>query len=130
MSYPTDPAGPTIETCTNVFDAAVFQELVESLQTEVTAAVYRKFFENAVTFIGELTEQNTAARVETFHTLKGSAAMMGANRMSELAAQLQAQGSAVQIEAATQLLKDELEKFRAAVASRLLELGASLDTPQ
>lgn len=56
--------------------------------------------------------------------------MMGANRMSELAAQLQEQGVAVQVAAATQLLKDELEKFRAAVASRLLELGASLDTPR
>jgi HPt (histidine-containing phosphotransfer) domain-containing protein len=129
MSYLTDSAGPTIETSTNVFDVSVFQELVESLQTEVAAAVYRKFLENAATFIDELPQLNTDARVETFHTLKGSASMMGANRMSELAAQLQARGAAVQVEAATQLLKDELEKFRAAVASRLLELGASLDTP-
>lgn len=130
MSYSTDPAGPTIESCTNVFDVAVFQELVESLQAEAAAAVYRKFIENAALFIGELPQQNTDARVGTFHTLKGSAAMMGANRMSELAAQLQEQGVAVQVAAATQLLKDELEKFRAAVASRLLELGASLDTPR
>jgi len=129
MSYPTDPAGPAIKSCTNVFDVSVFQELVESLQTEAAAAVYRKFIENAAEFIGELPQQNTDARLETFHTLKGSAAMMGAKRMSELAAQLQAQGAAVQIETATQLLKDELQQFRAAVASRLLELGASLDTP-
>jgi HPt (histidine-containing phosphotransfer) domain-containing protein len=107
----------------------VFQELVESLQTEAAAAVYRKFLENAAAFIDELPRQNTDARVETFHTLKGSAAMMGANRMSELAAQLQVQGAGVQVEAATRQLKEELEKFRAAVASRLLELGASLDTP-
>lgn len=130
MSYPTDPAGPAIESSTNVFAVAVFQELVESLQTEAAAAVYGKFLENAALFIGELPQQNTDARVETFHTLKGSAAMMGANRMAELAAKLQAQGGAVQIEVATQMLKDELEKFRAAVASRLLELGASLDTSQ
>ena len=130
MSYPTDRAGPTIESSTNVFDVAVFQELVESLQTEAAVAVYRKFIENAAEFIGELPQQNMDARVETFHTLKGSAAMMGANRMSELAAQLQAQGAAVQVETATQLLKDELEQFRAAVASKLLERGVSLDTPQ
>jgi HPt (histidine-containing phosphotransfer) domain-containing protein len=129
MSYLTDSTGPAIESSTNVFDATVFQELVESLQTEAATAVYRKFLENAAAFIDELARQNTDARVETFHTLKGSAAMMGANRMSELAAQLQAQDAGVQVAAATQLLNDELEKFRAAVASRLLELGASLDTP-
>jgi HPt (histidine-containing phosphotransfer) domain-containing protein len=129
MSYLTDSAGPTIESSTNVFDAVVFQELVESLQTEAAVAVYRKFLENAAAFIDELHQQNTDARLETFHTLKGSAAMMGANRMSELAAQLQAWGAGVQVEAATRQLKEELEKFRAAVASRLLELGASLDTP-
>lgn len=56
--------------------------------------------------------------------------MMGANCMSELAAQLEAAGAAVQVESAIHLLKDELEKFRAAVASRLLESGAALDTPQ
>lgn len=129
MSYPTEPVRPAIKSSTNVFDAAVFQELVESLQTESAAAVYRKFLENAAAFIDELPRQNTDARVETFHTLKGSAAMMGAYRMSELAAQLQAEGAGVQVEAATQLLKEELEKFRVAVASRLLELGAALDTP-
>jgi HPt (histidine-containing phosphotransfer) domain-containing protein len=130
MSYLTDPASPAIKSSTNVFDVSVFQELVESLQTESAAAVYRKFLENAAAFIDELPRQNTDARVETFHTLKGSAAMMGANRMSELAAQLQARGAGVQLEAAIQQLKQELEKFRAAVASRLLELGASLDTPR
>src|SRR5688500_18782012 len=100
MSYSTDPAGPACNSSTNVFDAAVFQELLESLQIEAVAAIYRKFFENATGFIGELREQDAAARIETFHTLKGSAAMMGAKRMSELAAQLQAQGSSVQLEAA------------------------------
>lgn len=130
MSYPTNPAGPAIESSTNVFDVAVFQELVESLQAEATAAIYRKFVENAAVFIAQLPEQNTAMRVETFHTLKGSAAMMGANRMGELAAQLQMQASFVQVEAVIQQLNGELEKFRAEAASRLHALGASLDTPQ
>lgn len=128
MSYPTDPAGPTAN---NVLDGVVFQELVESLQNSAAvAAVYRKFVENAAGFIGELRNQDAAARVETLHTLKGSAAMMGANAMATLATQLQAQGAAVQVEAATRQLTSELEEFRAAVAAKLHALGASLDTHQ
>jgi HPt (histidine-containing phosphotransfer) domain-containing protein len=128
MSYLTDPTGPTAN---NVLDASVFQELQESLsQPELVAAVYRKFVENAAAFIGELRAQDAAARVDTLHTLKGSAAMMGANAMANLAAQLQEQGSAVQVEAAIQQLASELEKFRAAVAGRLHALGASLNTHQ
>ena len=130
MSHPTDPAGPTSNSSTNGFDGAVFQELLESLQIDAVAAIYRKFIDNATGFIGELREQDAAARIETFHTLKGSAAMMGAKRMSELAAQLQAQGSSVQVEGATEQLKAELDRFRAEVSGRLLASGASLDTDQ
>ena len=129
MSHPTDSAGPTSNSSTNVFDGAVFQELLESLQIAAVAAIYRKFIESATGFIGELREQDAAARIETFHTLKGSAAMMGANRLSELAAQLQAQGSSVQVEAATGQLQAELDRFRGEAFARLLALGASLDTP-
>lgn len=130
MSYPTDPAGPARESSPNVLDVGVFHELHESLlQPEMVAAVYRKFIENAAVFINELRARDAAARIETLHTLKGSAAMMGATRMAELAAQLQAQGSAVQVEPAIQQLTGELQKFRAAVAGKLHALGASLDTP-
>jgi HPt (histidine-containing phosphotransfer) domain-containing protein len=127
MSYPTDPAGLTSY---NVLDGTVFHELMESLsQAEAVAAVYRKFVGNPAVFIGRLRDQDAAERIETLHTLKGSAAMLGATRMAELAAQLQAQGSSVQIEVATRQLCDELEKLRAEVASRLLAMGASLDMP-
>lgn len=130
MSHLTDPAGPTIESPPNVLDVSVFHELHESLmQAEAVAAVYRKFVENAALFISELRAQDAAARIETLHTLKGSAAMMGATCMAELAAQLQAQGPSVQVEPAIQQLTVELQKFRAVVASRLLALGASLDMP-
>ncbi len=128
MSYLTDPTGPTAY---NVLDAGVFQELQESLsQPALVAAVYRKFVENAAAFIGELRAQDAAARADTLHTLKGSAAMMGANAMANLAAQLQEQGLSVQVEAAIQQLASELEKFRAAVSGRLHALGASLNTHQ
>lgn len=126
MSYPTDPAGPTAN---NVLDGAVFQELVESLQNAgAVAAVYRKFVENAAGFIGELRDQDASARIETLHTLKGSAAMMGAKPMAALAAQLQSQGADVQVETATRQLTDELEKFREAVAARLQAMGISFAT--
>lgn len=133
---PTTPAtGLTAESSTNVLDGAVFQELVESLtHPDVVAAIYRKFVENAAGFIGELRDQNAAARIETLHTLKGSASMMGARELARLAAHLEtqliSQGSSDQVDQATEQLAGELGKFRAAAAGRLLALGASLGIPE
>ncbi len=119
MSHPTDPA----QSSHNVLDAQVFQDLVESLQRpDTVAAVYRKFVENAAAFIAELRAQDAAARIETLHTLKGSAAMMGANSLAKLAADLQSQGEAVQVELATLRLTEELAKFRAAVDERFASI--------
>lgn len=122
MSHPAD----TLE----ILDASRFQDLLESLVAPAAvAAVYRKFLENAATFIRELADQDSAARIETLHTLKGSAAMLGANRISALAAQLQSQlhGSIVQVEQAAHELEVELAQFRAATAERLLATGVTLD---
>jgi HPt (histidine-containing phosphotransfer) domain-containing protein len=122
MSHSTDAQEP--------LDATVFQDLLESLvEPAAVAAVYRKFLGNAATFIRELAGQDAAGRVETLHTLKGSAAMLGANRMSALAAQLQAElhGSLVQVEQAARQLEQELAAFRTAATERLLAAGGSLD---
>jgi HPt (histidine-containing phosphotransfer) domain-containing protein len=108
----------------------MFQDLLESLvEPAAVAAVYRKFLSNAATFISELASQDAAGRVETMHTLKGSAAMLGANRMSALAAQLQTElhGSHVQVEQAARKLENELASFRAAAAQCLLVAGGALD---
>jgi len=113
-----------------VLDGNVLRDLVESLaQPAAVAALYRKFVENAATFIGELRDQDDAARIDTLHTLKGSAAMMGAERIANIAMHLQAQWqcSSVQVAQAVQVLEGELSRFRTEVAARLLELGASLD---
>lgn len=113
-----------------VLDASMFQDLLESLvEPTAIATIYRKFLDNAATFIRELASQDSAARVETLHTLKGSAAMVGANRLSALAAKLQSQlhGSIVQVEQAAHELEDELAKFRVAAAERLLSVGVTLD---
>jgi HPt (histidine-containing phosphotransfer) domain-containing protein len=122
MSHSTD--GP------EVLDASMFQDLLESLVAPAAvAAIYRRFLDNAATFIRELASQGAAERVETLHTLKGSAAMLGATRLSALAAKLQYQlhGSIVQVEQAARELDDELAKFRAAAADRLLAAGGTLD---
>jgi HPt (histidine-containing phosphotransfer) domain-containing protein len=127
---PRVPAAPaTIEPASDVLDVAVLQDLMTSLIDPVTvAAVYRKFVENASEFLRELPTQENAARVDTLHTLKGSAAMMGARRLAQLAACLQTQAatSSVQVAQAVDALADELARFRAAAAARLADLGAPL----
>lgn len=108
----------------------MFEDLLASLvEPAAVAAIYSKFLGNAATFIRELAHQNVADRIETLHTLKGSAAMLGANRMSALAAQLQTNlhGSLVQVEQAARELDRELATFRVAVSERLEAAGVSLD---
>ena len=122
---PSDGAGSP-----EVLDPHMFQDLLESLVAPAAvAAIYRKFLDNAAIFIRELASQDSAARVETMHTLKGSAAMLGANRLSALAAKLQSQlhGSIVQVDQAARELEAELAKFRVAAAERLLAAGVTLD---
>lgn len=117
-----------IELSSEALDVDVLQDLLESLsEPAAVLAVYRKFVANAAAFIAELAGQDDAARIETLHTLKGSAAMMGARRMAELAAHLQAQPprSRVQVEQATGALEGELARFRLAVDARLSALGVS-----
>lgn len=129
MSHSTD-ARSADGSAPDVLDASVFQDLLESLGAPAAvAAVYRKFLSNAATFIRELASQDIPARVETMHTLKGSAAMLGAHRMSALAAQLQTElhGSLVQVEKAARDLEDELARFRVAAAHCLHGAGGTLD---
>lgn len=127
-----------------MLDRGVLRDLYESLaQPEAVAALYRKFLGNAAAFICDLRVQEDAARTETLHTLKGSAAMMGATRIARLAMHLQTQlllriparelpaqqlqGSSVQVGQAVQALEGELARFRAAAAAELLQIGAALE---
>jgi HPt (histidine-containing phosphotransfer) domain-containing protein len=118
---------PAIEPASDVLDVDVLQDLLASLtQPLAVAAVYRKFVENAAEFIREIPNQDHAARIETLHTLKGSAAMMGAKCLARLAARLQteAETSSVQVAQTMQALTEELEKFRRVAAIRLADHGA------
>lgn len=138
MLHPADPPESGADAIqpspeADVFDRTVLHDLLDSLGEPVAvAALYRKFLGNAAAFIGELRDQEDAARIDTLHTLKGSAAMMGATRLAQLAMRLQAElpGSRVQVGQAMQALEGERVRFRSAAAARLLEVGASLDTPE
>lgn len=122
MSHPSDAV--------EILDDSTFQDLLESLvEPAAVAAIYSKFLGNAATFIRELAGQDSADRIDTLHTLKGSAAMLGANRISALAAQLQADlhGGIVQVEQGMRQLDQELTTFRVAVTERLQAAGGSID---
>ena len=131
MSRPTDQrepgAFPTTEPSVEVLDVAVLQDLLASLTDPVAvAALYRKFVVNAAEFIGELPHQDAAARIETLHTLKGSAAMLGAKSLAVLAAhrQAQAESSSIQVAQTIEELTAELAQFRAAAEAQLRAVGA------
>lgn len=111
-----------------LLDELVFDELRESLaaQPDALADVYRKFLQSAESSINALHEQDAAARISTVHTLKGSAAMLGANRLAALAAQLQEQFSRSQapaLDEVTRQLHDELAAFQHSINARLGLLG-------
>ena len=74
-----------------VFDASVFQELLEALAGDLdrVASIYQTFFETATFLIGSLLDQDCATQAKTLHTLKGSAAMVGGERMARLVTHLQ-----------------------------------------
>lgn len=134
MSHSVDQrepgASPIIELPIEVLDVDVLHDLLGSLsEPAIVATLYRKFVANAAEFIGELARQERGARIETLHTLKGSAAMMGAQRLARLAASLQAREASapVQVAQAVEELSGELAKFRLAASDRLSALGAPLE---
>lgn len=131
MSHPKDRepgAAPPIES--EVLDGDLLQDLLASLNEPVLVApLYRRFVVNAAEFIQQLPQQDAAARVETLHTLKGSAAQLGAKCLADLAARLQAQAeqSCLQVDQAMQALTSALAQFAEVVDARLRALGESLN---
>ena len=74
-----------------VLDRHVFDELVATLGNDTGRVnnVYRKFVASAHARLDEVRHQSVTESAATFHALKGSASMVGANRLAALAAQLQ-----------------------------------------
>jgi HPt (histidine-containing phosphotransfer) domain-containing protein len=111
-----------------VLDAGLFQELRESLGNElhVVAGIYTRFLGNAARSLEESRRQAGLARAATLHTLKGSAAMVGAARVSNMAGRLQESllhATAEVAEAALRALDGELALFRDALGVHLESLG-------
>ena len=119
---------PKNEAPAHALDSELFQELRESLGNElqVVAGIYRRFVDNAANSIETSRRQSGAERATTLHTLKGSAAMVGATRIAALSAHLEASlldAPADVAESALRELEDELARFRGAVATHLQSLG-------
>jgi HPt (histidine-containing phosphotransfer) domain-containing protein len=114
---------PKCETPECVLDIELFQELRESLGNEpaVIAGIYRRFLGNASGSLEQLRCQTGAAWTTTLHALKGSAAMVGANRIAAVAARLQDAPAPDKVgHDAVRELEGELTMFR-------IELTAHLD---
>jgi HPt (histidine-containing phosphotransfer) domain-containing protein len=110
----------------HVLDQHVFEELVVTLGNDKARAgnVYRKFVESAIARLEEVRHQSVTDSAATFHALKGSASMVGANRLAALAAKLQDAAPGLDNEtkvAALEELAAELATFREA-------LGALMDS--
>lgn len=74
-----------------VFDRHVFEELLATLGNDTTRvrSVYRKFVDSASARLAEVRHQSVTESAATFHALKGSASMVGANRLALLAGKCQ-----------------------------------------
>lgn len=107
-----------------VLDREVFRELRDSLggQREALNTIYMKFIGSASAHLADLRNQPHAVNAKTLHTLKGSAAMVGANRIVALAAQLHERAAELRtadIQAATRELERELAEFRRVLDAEL-----------
>jgi HPt (histidine-containing phosphotransfer) domain-containing protein len=107
-----------------VLDVDLFQELRESLgnQPDVVASIYRRFLGTTAGTLEELRRQTSATRATMLHALKGSAAMVGANRIAAVATRLQeaALHSPEEVaEAGVRELEGELTAFRLALTAHL-----------
>ena len=106
----------------HVLDRHVFEELLVTLgnDTDRVRNVYRKFVDSAGARLEEVRHQSVTESAATFHALKGSASMVGANSLAALAAKLQEAAPGLDNEtkvSAIGELEVELALFRDALAA-------------
>ncbi len=106
----------------SVLDRHVFEELLATLGNDRGRVrnVYRKFVDSAVARLAEVRNQSVTDSAATFHALKGSASMVGANRVASVAARLQDAAPRLDIEtkvSAIDELEAELAAFRQALSA-------------
>ena len=100
-----------------VLDKNVFEELRVTLGNDTGRLrnVYRKFVDSAATRLEEVRHQSVTESAATFHALKGSASMVGAQRLATIAARLQDAAPGLDIETKVSgigELEAELAMFR------------------
>ena len=113
----------------HVLDRHVFDELVATLgnDTERVRNVYRKFVESAIARLAEVRHQSVTDSAATFHALKGSASMVGANRLAVLATKLQDAAPGLDNETralAIGEIEEELATFRIELRTALESISA------
>ena len=113
----------------HVLDRHVFEELLATLGNDTgrVSNVYRKFVDSARARLEEVRHQSVTDSAATFHALKGSAGMVGANRLAALASTLQDAALSLDNEtkvAALEQLEAELAAFRNALGA-LMESAPS-----
>jgi HPt (histidine-containing phosphotransfer) domain-containing protein len=107
-----------------VLDRLVFEELIATLGNDTARLrnVYRKFLDSTLARLTELRHQSVIDSAATFHALKGSASMVGANRLAALAAKYQDTAPGLDDEtkvSAIGELQSELDLFRSAIGPLL-----------
>lgn len=112
------------ESHAQVLDRHVFEELLATLgnDTDRVRNVYRKFVDSAASRLQEVRHQSVTDSAATFHALKGSASMVGANRLAAVAARLQDAASCLDNETKVSgigELEIELAAFRQALSEQL-----------
>jgi HPt (histidine-containing phosphotransfer) domain-containing protein len=112
------------ESLSDVLDGNVFDELLATLGNDTGRVqnVYRKFIDSAVARLEEVRQQSVADSAATFHALKGSASMVGANRLAVLAAKLQEAAPSLDDQTKVSVmgqLEGELATFRKALSEKI-----------
>jgi HPt (histidine-containing phosphotransfer) domain-containing protein len=115
------------ESHAQVLDRHVFEELLATLGNDTgrVTKVYRKFVDSAAMRLDEARQQPATASAATFHALKGSAGMVGANRVAAMAARLQEAAAGLTSEskaAALRELEAELATFHRVLTAQLESL--------
>jgi HPt (histidine-containing phosphotransfer) domain-containing protein len=113
----------------HVLDRHVFEELLATLgnDTDRVKKVYRKFTDSASARLDEVRQQTAVESAATFHALKGSASMVGANRLAALAAKLQELAPGLDNETKVAMLGElevELAAFRDVLGALLDSIAA------
>ena len=114
----------------HVLDRHVLEELIATLGNDTgrVQSVYRKFIDSTNARLEEARHQSVIESAATFHALKGSASMVGANRLAMLAAKFQEAVPGLDDETKVSVVREletELALFRHALSAVLQSMDGA-----